>query len=53
MMMGSNNNGGHLWIEDDLYHHQTVNGINLYNIYGHFIEENIDWEAEDIIDVCV
>ena len=27
--------------------------INLYDIYGHFIEKNIDWEAEEIIDGSV
>ena len=40
-------------IEDGTYHHQTINCINLYNIYGHLIEGNMYWEAEEIIDVCV
>ena len=32
------NNPHHLWIEDSLYHRQTINGINLNDIYGHFVE---------------
>jgi len=32
------NNPCHLWIEDSIYYQQTINGINLYDIYGHSVE---------------
>ena len=44
-------NPHHLWIEDSLYHRQTINGINLHNVYGHSVEGATGQEALEAVEV--